>query len=87
MYSIEFDENWNEYFNRLSSEVQRRIWKKIAQIETGLPGRHLHFGADFFIEEVGQYRIAYKSFEDKKVRRFYFVGDHKEYERWIGLRK
>jgi hypothetical protein len=37
------------------------------------------------VEEVGQYRICYKSFEDRKVRRFYFVGDHKEYERWARM--
>jgi hypothetical protein len=38
------------------------------------------------VEEVGQYRICYKSFEARKVRRFYFVGDHKEYERWARMK-
>jgi len=38
-------------------------------------------GVDYFVEKVGQYRICHKSFENRKVRRFYFVGDHKQYEK------
>lgn len=83
MYSIEFHSKWEKYFDKLSSDIQKRIWKKIEQIEQGLPGRHLRHGASYFIEEVGQYRIAYKSLEDKKIRRFYFVGNHKDYEKWF----
>lgn len=66
MYSIEYDGLWDEYFNRLSLDMRKRVWKKILQIQNGLPGRHLKFGVDFFVEEVGQYRICYKSFEEKK---------------------
>ena len=87
MYQIEFDDEWNKLFNELTPEMKKKVWKKILQIESGLPGRHLRYGVDFFVEEVGQYRICYKSFEDKKIRRFYFVGNHKNYEKWIGLRK
>lgn len=83
MYSIEYDPKWDKHFENFSSDIQKRIWKKIMQIKTGLPGRHLHFGVDFFVEEVGQYRICYKSFEERKARKIYFVGDHKEYERWV----
>ena len=83
MYSIEYDDKWDDYFNRLNLDMRKRVWKKILQIEGGLPGRHLRFGVDFFVEEVGQYRVCYKSFEDRKARRFYFVGDHKEYEKWV----
>ena len=86
MYSIEYDDKWNGYFNRLNRDMRKRVWKKILQIRNGLPGRHLRFGADYFVEEVGQYRICYKSFEDRKVRRFYFVGDHKEYGHWARVR-
>jgi hypothetical protein len=86
MYSIELADTWNGYFDRLSPDMRKRVWKKIQQIKAGLPGRHLRFGVDFFVEEVGQYRICYKSFEARKVRRFYFVGDHKEYERWARMK-
>ena len=86
MYRIELDKEWDRYFGHIPKDIQARVWKKIKQIKTGLPGRHLRFGADFFVEEVGQYRICYKSFEEKKIRRFYFVGDHKEYERWLGTK-
>lgn len=87
MYAIEFDDEWNDCYNSLSPDLRKRIWKKVLQIERGLPGRHLEHGVEFFVEEVGQYRICYKSMEDAKVRRFYFVGKHKDYEKWIGIRK
>lgn len=87
MYSSEFDPIWKDRFASLSEDMKERVVKKIRPILNGLPGRHLHFGVDFFVEEVGQYRICYRSFEDRKIRRFYFVGDHKEYEKWIGIRK
>jgi mRNA-degrading endonuclease HigB of HigAB toxin-antitoxin module len=42
--------------------------------------RHL-MRSSFFVDEVGQYRLVYRIFEENKVR-FYFVGAHKEYEKW-----
>lgn len=82
MYSAEFHEDWKSRFEKLDNSVKIRIVKKIKQILDGLPGRHLEHGAEYFVEEVGQYRICYKSFDGAKVRKFYFVGDHKEYEKW-----
>lgn len=82
MYEIEFTSKCHKYFQKLSHEIQKRILKKINQIELGLKDRHLKYGADYFVEEVGQYRICYKSFDDKKIRIIYFVGDHKDYDRW-----
>jgi mRNA-degrading endonuclease RelE of RelBE toxin-antitoxin system len=87
MYSIKFDRKWKEYFQELPDDIKERVAKKIKRIMEGLPGRHLRFGVDFFVEEVGQYRICYKSDEVKKIRTFYFVGTHKDYEKWIGIRK
>lgn len=82
MYEPEFDPDWKEYFERLPNEIKPRIAKKMRQILRGLPGRHLRKGLPYFVEEVGQYRIAYRSFEDRQARRFYFVGNHKDYEAW-----
>ncbi len=87
MYKIELHDNWEKYYVRLPPDIQKRVWKKVQQIKQGLPGRHLNLGVDYFVEEVGQYRICYKSFEDTQVRRFYFVGNHKDYEKWLGIRK
>ena len=87
IYLLDFDEEWKKYFNPLPEDIKLRVAKKIKQILSGLPGRHLHHGLDYFVEEVGQYRICYNSFEDTQVRRFYFVGNHKDYEKWLGIRK
>ncbi len=83
MYLIEFTSDWNECLGRLDNSIKARIWKKVLQIEKGLPSRHLEHGVPFLVEEGGQYRICYHSFEETKIRRFYFVGDHKEYQRWV----
>ena len=88
MYSAEFDEKWKEFFEDLPEDMKLRVIKKIKRILEGLPTRHLEHGVPYFVEELGrQYRICYKSFEDVKVRRFYFTGKHKDYEKWIGIRK
>jgi mRNA-degrading endonuclease RelE of RelBE toxin-antitoxin system len=85
MYKPEFDEQWKGHFERLAPAVKERVVRKIKQVLEGLPGRHLRHGPDFFVEEVGQFRICYTSDEKRKVRRFFFVGDHKEYEKWLGF--
>ena len=81
-YAVEFAPGWREYFDKLDTSVQARVFKKIRQLETGFPGRHLKHGLDFFVEEVGGFRIAYKSDEALKIRKIYFAGSHKDYEKW-----
>lgn len=88
MYSEEFDPQWDEHFEKLPKDLQIRIWKKIKRILEGLPTRHLEHGVPYFVEEIGrQYRLCYKTFEETKIIRFYFIGKHKDYEKWIGIRK
>jgi len=38
--------------------------------------------ARFFVDEIGQQRIVYRVFDETNAVRFYFVGNHKDYERW-----
>lgn len=83
-YSDEYAKNWKGRFGKLDNSIQIRAVKKIRQILAGLPSEHARFGLPYFKENIDEnYRICYKSFEDSKIRRFYFVGDHKEYERWL----
>jgi len=83
-YLGEYAPKWKERFDKLDNSIQIRAVKKIRQILTGLPSEHARFGLPYFKENIDEnYRICYKSFEDMKIRRFYFVGDHKEYERWL----
>ena len=85
-YILEFEDKWLEYYTRLPSDIQERIKKKLLQLKY-LPSRHLGQGVDYFVKEVGQYRIVFKSDDIRMIRRFYFVGKHKEYEKFIGIRK
>lgn len=83
MYQADFESEWEERYDALDKSVQPKIWKKVLKILDGLPGRHLQYGSPYFVEEAGQYRICYKSDEEAKIRRFYFVGTHKDYLEWI----
>jgi mRNA-degrading endonuclease RelE of RelBE toxin-antitoxin system len=81
MYAEEFDQGWPKLFQPLDRTIKERIAKKIKKVLEYPQKRHLK-KAQFFVAEVGQYRIIYRVFEENKRIRFYFVGDHKEYEKW-----
>lgn len=84
MYTAEFDEEWPKYFQQLDNETKERAANKIKTILAFPQKRHLKKAAKFFVGEIGQYRIVYRIFEKDKKVRFYFIGKHKEYERWYG---
>jgi mRNA-degrading endonuclease RelE of RelBE toxin-antitoxin system len=80
MYAEKFDEDWEDYFKELDNKVKIIVVKKINKILEYPYKRHLGKGARFFVSEAGQYRIVYRVFYENCEVRFYFVGDHKEYE-------
>lgn len=82
IYKESFDEKWPEYFNSLDHTIKERVAKKIKKILEFPEKRHLKKGARFFVDEIGQNRIVYRIFKENKEVRFYFVGNHKEYEKW-----
>lgn len=82
MYKATFHKDWLECFGKLENTVKERVAKKIKKILEHLQKRHLGGSAKYFVVESGQYRILYMVFEEKQEVRFFFVGNHKEYERW-----
>lgn len=80
-YTAEFDQDWPSYLQKLDGSIKERVDKKISKILEYPNKRHL-MRIDFFVDELGQYRITYRVFEETKAVRFYFVGTHKEYEKW-----
>ncbi len=81
LFEIKFVENWDKFFLKLDKPVREKIWKKIQKLKTLKKARHLKHGLDFFVLEIGQYRICFK--EKEKVRIVAFVGNHKQYENWL----
>jgi len=82
MYCLTFYGDWANYFDNLPHELKDRITKKINSVLENPYKRHMAKGARFFVAEVGQYRLIYRIFEETKEIRFYFVGNHKRYEKW-----
>jgi len=82
LYTFSVNEGWDDFFNLLPKNIQLQVIKKINNICEYPQKRHLKGKASYFVGEVGQYRIIYKIFESNCEVRFYFVGDHKDYEKW-----
>ncbi|MFH1106846.1 MAG: hypothetical protein V1787_03035 [Candidatus Micrarchaeota archaeon] len=70
-------------FLKLDESVKGRIRKKLRQLEGSLPSRHLGHGLPYFVEEAGQYRIAFEVDSERKMKIVHFIGSHKEYEKWL----
>jgi len=80
-YEIRFHPKWEEYLCKIKDrEIEKRIFKLILRHERGdVSCRHIRFGKDYFVEEIGQYRLTF--FKNGQSKVFCFVGKHKEYER------
>lgn len=83
-WNLHYELDWDVNFKDFDSSTKIMIWKKIQQLKQPLRGRGLH-SSRYLVEEVGQYRIVYDEIEETKTRRIYFVGDHKQYEKWYKL--
>lgn len=82
MYELDFDEDWKKYFQPIENDIKERVAKKIGKILLFPEKRHLKGKADYFTDEIGQYRITYRIIKENNKVRFYFIGKHKEYEKW-----
>jgi len=89
MYDLEFDADWIGYFKNVPPSIQKRFKKRLRKygIFPTSAFRHEKYGINYFVDEIGQYRILFVSDEKSKIRRFYFIGDHKDYEKFLGVRK
>lgn len=81
MYHASFAEAWPGLFDALEPMIQDRVAKKIEKILEYPEKRHLH-RSDYFVDEIGSYRIVYRVFNETAIVRFYGVFDHKAYEKW-----
>lgn len=89
MYTLEFENSWRDYFRNVPPDIQIRFKKRLQKYETfpDFAFRHEGRSVDYFVDEIGQYRVLFTSDENTKTRIFYFIGDHKEYEKFLGTRK
>ena len=80
-WRVELKPGWNEHFKKFDKATQQRIMKKVDQMEQPMQARGLH-SSRYQVEEVGQYRIAFETDEKTRTKAIYFIGDHKQYEKW-----
>ena len=84
MFEIGFDQDWSYYWQRVPREQHSRLLKKMEELREEKRFRHLKLGLPHFAIEIGQYRICFTEEGHKRI--LDFVGDHKAYEKWLGLR-
>ncbi len=82
-YNLIYKPGWDKHFSKMDKSIQIIIWKKIQQQKNETKTRHLKHGVEFYVVEAGQYRIAIKVNENDKTKQIHFVGDHKQYEKWL----
>lgn len=80
-WKLKFNAGWDRHFKKFDNATQKRIMKKFDQMKQPLESRGLH-SSRYHVEEVGQYRIAFIQDEETRVKNIYFVGSHKQYEKW-----
>ncbi len=81
-YQILFSEDAYHMFKRLDKSIKSKIIKAIDGIKVKDSGKRLKGHSNFIVKKVGQYRIVYVIDNKDMVKVVYFVGDHKEYEKW-----
>ena len=84
-YEILFDPKWDGWFSRLDAGMKKRVMKKILQLQGEVLSRHLKQGLQYYVAEIGQHRLCYKIDRERKAKILCFVGDHKEYEKLLGI--
>jgi mRNA-degrading endonuclease RelE of RelBE toxin-antitoxin system len=84
-YEVLFDPKWDGWFSRLDGSMKKRVMKKILQLQGENPSCHLKQGVPYYVAEIGQHRLCYKIDRERKAKILCFVGDHKEYEKWLGI--
>ncbi len=82
-YKIKYAPGWDIYYSKMDNSQRIPIAKKVKKLKQKKKKRHLYYGLPFSVDEVNQYRIVYKTFEKEKFVRIYFIGDHKQYEKWL----
>ena len=82
MYKLKYKPDWDIYFAKMDRSTQKIIWKKIQKQKDETTARHMRFGLEFYVLEIGQYRVALKINEKDKLKTVWFAGNHKQYEKW-----
>ncbi|MFA6064420.1 MAG: hypothetical protein WCW44_06300 [archaeon] len=84
MFEIIPSDDWYKWWDKVPREQHQRIIKKMHELKEDKQFRHLKLGSPHFVLEAGQYRILF--IEEEKKRILIFVGNHKDYEKWIGMK-
>ncbi len=83
-FSVFVDDPPKARLFQLDHSLKIPILKKLKQLERDdLPSRHLQHGLPYFVEDVSGFRIAFTKDDGTKVKKVWFIGDHKEYEKWF----
>ena len=86
MWEVLFDEDWLKYYRKTNDELKKRFLKKAKELKTDKKFKHLKHGLPYFVLELGKNgRVLFIEDEKSKTRILVFIGDHKEYEKFIGI--
>lgn len=87
MWIIAFSPEWEFWYSALDNSMQEIVLKKIKEIKSGeRMYEHLKNGLPYFKAEFNnqRFRICFTETSETNTRMLFFVGDHKNYEKWLG---
>lgn len=87
-YTLKFSPEARKQFDKLDKSIKTLCDKKLQQLkEKDKKRRHLKFGENYYVDEVGQYKIIYEIEEEKIIILILFIGKHKQYETYLKIRE
>ncbi|MFH1751654.1 MAG: hypothetical protein ABH821_01820 [archaeon] len=81
-WKLGFKPSWDKFFKKFDKQTQKQVLKKFEKMKQPLQARGLH-SSRYQVEEVGQNRIAFIQYDKTRTKDIYFVGNHKQYEKWF----
>lgn len=87
MWTLEFGSDWIYWYSKLDRSLAIIALKRMSDMKKGeRQYQHLKYGSPFFKDEFEHqnFKICFLEDEEKKIRTLYFVGDHKNYDKWLG---
>ena len=84
-WKVELKPGWDAHFKKFDKATREQIMKKLDQMDQPLQARGMH-SSKYQVEEVGQYRIAFRQDEKTLTKEVHFIGNHKQYEKWYNKR-
>jgi len=80
MFKISYHSDFSKYWKKIPKSQHKKITNKMQELKYRIDFRHMKQKSKFFVLEIGSFRVCFK--QEKNTRILFFIGNHKDYEKW-----